>query len=660
MVDCLRRTLLPLGGILLLAMCFSFAPPAGAAQNLVTIELPPIAQLAPETTTNVLCHIMPAQRMSGQPGSGLPSILPSCDKRPSQAAVPAAVTPLSYPCNGGCGVLNYNGGPVVTSTQQTFIYLNCAASCFGNPSGFINDLFSSNWIHVADQYMEPSVLKTSGRYTSSSTALSVTQAEPHTLLDSQLQTIILSAVKAHFPGGGGGGYNVMYSLMLPSGQDLCFDDGSACYCPDDDHTCSAPWSTGSGFCAYHSSFDSTDAGGNPIHVIYQAMPFQDVFDSTDRTGCQFSGGPNGAAIDSTNNVFSHELFETITDPDPNSGWDRNSDGQEIGDICEWTGSYANPLYLHGHAYATQMEYSNAAQDCVPFVDTLVTTHDFSADMNSDIIWRNTSSSLAVWLMNGGAVLQSAGLGTVTSSVSIIGQNDFNGDGKADVLWRDTSGNVSIWFMNGAAVGSAAGVGNLSSNWTLYGTGDLNGDGKGDLLWRDSTTGTVAVWFMNGAQVASTANFGAVPGNWAIVGADAGGILWRDTAGDIALWRVQNGQVTGSSGLATVTSNFVVQGVGDFNGDGKVDILWRDTNTGTLSIWFTNGTQVTSGLAVGTLNGNWTVAQIGDYNSDGKSDILLIDTAGDVAMWLMNGATVSSAVGVSNVGTTWTAQNVNDN
>ena len=288
------------------------------------------------------------------------------------------------------------------------------------------------------------------------------------------------------------------------------------------------------------------------------------------------------------------------------------------------------------------------------------THDFNDDGISDILWRNTSGTVAVWLMNGGAIAQAAALGALPSSYAIVGQHDFDGDGKADMLWRDSSGNISMWLMNGAAISSAAAVGNLPSNWSLHGTGDLNGDGKGDLLWRDSGSGTVAVWFMNGATVASTANFGAPPSNWALLGDGYGGVLWRDSAGDIALWGVQNGQVTSSVVLATVTSNFVVQGAGDFDGDGKVDILWRDTNSGALSIWFTNGTQVTSGASIGALPSNWSVAQVGDYNGDGKSDILLIDSAGDLAMWLMNGATVSSSVGVGNVGTTWQVQNFNAN
>ena len=219
----------------------------------------------------------------------------------------------------------------------------------------------------------------------------------------------------------------------------------------------------------------------------------------------------------------------------------------------------------------------------------------------------------------------------------------------------------MWLMSGASVASAAAVSTVASNWTLYGTGDLNFDGDGDLLWRD-TAGDLAVWFMNGGTVTSSASLGNVPTNWTIVGDDdVGDIFWRDSAGDLAVWVMNGAQVATSVALGTVSSNWQIAGLGDFDGDGNTDILWRDTNTGTLSIWFTNASsQVASAATVAARPSNWSVAQIGDYNGDGKSDILLIDSAGDLAVWEMNGSAVSSSVGIGNVGTTWTVQNVNAN
>ena len=102
-----------------------------------------------------------------------------------------------------------------------------------------------------------------------------------------------------------------------------------------------------------------------------------------------------------------------------------------------------------------------------FVRSLPTnSHDFNDDGLSDILWRDTSGTLAIWEMNGSQVSQWAGLGTAPSGFAIIGQHDFDGDRKADVLWRDASGNVSMWFMNGSAVASAAPIGILRTIGTF--------------------------------------------------------------------------------------------------------------------------------------------------------------------------------------------------
>ena len=199
---------------------------------------------------------------------------------------------------------------------------------------------------------------------------------------------------------------------------------------------------------------------------------------------------------------------------------------------------------------------------------LASSHDFNGDTKSDIAWRDTSGDVAIWLMNGAQVATSAGLGTVDTIWSIVGQRDFDGDGKRDLLWRDTGGNTAIWFMNGASVVSAALVGNVPTIWTVAGTADFNGDGQADILWRD-TSGNTAIWLMQGAQIISTGGLGIVsPATWTVVG------------------------------------------TGDFDGNGKADILWGDTS-GDLAIWFMNGVSVAGVSSVATLPrfGRWSEPEI---------------------------------------------------
>jgi FG-GAP repeat len=49
---------------------------------------------------------------------------------------------------------------------------------------------------------------------------------------------------------------------------------------------------------------------------------------------------------------------------------------------------------------------------------------------------------------------------------------------------------------------------------------------------------------------------------------------------------------------------------------------------------------------------------GDFNGDGKSDIAWRNTDGDVAIWLMNGLQILSATDLGNVPTAWTIQGSN--
>src|ERR1035438_4750220 len=59
---------------------------------------------------------------------------------------------------------------------------------------------------------------------------------------------------------------------------------------------------------------------------------------------------------------------------------------------------------------------------------------------------------------------------------------------------------------------------------------------------------------------------------------------------------------------------------DFNGDGKTDIVWRNTTTGDDAIWYMNGTTVIGVGALGSAPLSWSIVGVGDFNGDGKPDI----------------------------------------
>ena len=78
--------------------------------------------------------------------------------------------------------------------------------------------------------------------------------------------------------------------------------------------------------------------------------------------------------------------------------------------------------------------------------------------------------------------------------------------------------------------------------------------------------------------------------------------------------------------------------GDFNGDGKDDILWRHLTNGTNWLYLMNGTQVLQSSPINTVTDqNWRIAAIGDFNGDGRDDILWRhDISGANWIYLMNG------------------------
>jgi hypothetical protein len=82
-------------------------------------------------------------------------------------------------------------------------------------------------------------------------------------------------------------------------------------------------------------------------------------------------------------------------------------------------------------------------------------------------------------------------------------------------------------------------------------------------------------------------------------------LWRHDEGSVIIWQMDGSQVASSQGLGGVPTPWQVEDTGDFNGDGKSDILWRH-DEGSIVIWQMEGFQVASSQGLGGVPTQWEI------------------------------------------------------
>jgi hypothetical protein len=267
----------------------------------------------------------------------------------------AAVQPFSAAQH-----LSYFGGRVVSNVQVVQVLYGTgsyapevATTTAPSIASFYANVTNSNYFDWLSEYDTPTgTHQHIGRGTFLS-QVQITPAAAHngaTITDAQIQAEISSQIAAGtLPAptrDAAGNDNTYYALFFPHGKTISQGGSVSCHA--------------GGFAAYHGTI--ANAGGLG-EVYYGVQP-----DFQAGSGCD-TGTGSGTRAQNEMSVASHELVETVTDPEVGIGtvigaplaWYNSAFG-EIGDICN--AQQGSIVGGDGFTYTVQQQFDNVSNTCV--------------------------------------------------------------------------------------------------------------------------------------------------------------------------------------------------------------------------------------------------------------------------------------------------------
>lgn len=271
--------------------------------------------------------------------------------------------------------------------------------------------------------------------------------------------------------------------------------------------------------------------------------------------------------------------------------------------------------------------------------------DANADGRSDITWfraHGANIEIAHWRMNGATVLQTTGPTLVKPGSGVAGNGDFDGDRRVDQLWFNLSEDnrqLTLARQNQTGGFEPAYVATIGSGWAPNAIEDLNGDGKSDIVWVDRTRGLIAYWLMNGASVLDSRLYNVDTNNYDFLGTGdfdgdgRGDLLWmrsraamRDNA--LYLWRSRSDGHFDQLFVGSVGNSWTLDAVVDLNGDSRSDLVWTNESSGQLAYWWMNGATLQRSGVFSIDSAKYLLVASGDFDGDGKGDIVWSSRPGE--------------------------------
>ncbi len=291
------------------------------------------------------------------------------------------------------------------------------------------------------------------------------------------------------------------------------------------------------------------------------------------------------------------------------------------------------------------------------LSTSLASGDFNNDGIKDLAVAvpNTSNIILVLLGNGMGGFSTTSLASVAPNFVITG--DVNKDGKLDIIAASRNGFVSVFLGDGVGGFATPIITTTNSDSAFISAADLNQDGNLDIAVANLTTTSISILIGNGTGnfTVSTTSIQQRPNSADLIDLDLDGkldLVVTTTSKLLFFKNLGSGNFSLSLPISfSVGAGATSVAVVDVNKDGKPDLAVSNQNSGNISILTNTFSRacVTPSFAAST---NFPTATgslgntVGDFNLDGKQDVVVLNAGSNSLSVFLGNGTGSFAPAIS--------------